>query len=321
MLNKISFKHISVLSKETIFWLKPKKDGIFIDATLGGGGHAEALLRQCQSSKFKCQMIGVDLDKEAIEAAKKNLRKFREQIIYVNDNFANIKNILKNLQIKKISGILLDLGVSTYQLENPKRGFSFNLPAELDMRFDQSQKLTAREIVNNWSEKDLREIFYRLGESPFAGRIARQIIQSRRNQPIETTNQLVEIIKKATPPKWRYSRQKHFATNIFRALRMATNSELENLEKAIPDLVDVLEPGGRLIIISFHSLEDRIVKKTFRQLENPCTCPPKIPKCICGKKPQIKILTKKPVLPAEEEIAQNPKARSAKMRVVEKLPG
>ena len=186
------------------------------------------------------------------------------------------------------------------------------------MRFNQSQELTAREILNNWPEKNLREIFQKFGESPFAGRIAKQIVREREKSGIRTCDQLVEIIKKATPPKWRYTREKHFATNIFRALRIATNSELGNLRKVIPDIINVLEPSSRLVIISFHSLEDRIVKKTFRQLADPCICPPKIPKCICGKKPQIRILTKKPGLPTEKEILQNPKARSAKLRACEK---
>ena len=288
---------------------------------MGGGGHARALLEKSEirSPKSEIKIIGIDLDKDAIKAAKKNLYKFHDRIICINDNFANIKEILKRLQIEKVSGAILDLGVSTHQLETADRGFSLGAKAGLDMRFDQSQKLTAKEIVNNWPERDLREIFTKLGESPFAGRIARQIIREREKQSIKTCDQLVEIIKTATPPKWRYSREKHFATNIFRALRMAVNDELENLQKAIPDMVDIIDKGGRLVIISFHSLEDRIVKKTFRKLENPCICPPKIPKCVCGKKPQIKILTKKPVLPIEKEIEQNPKARSAKLRACEKL--
>ncbi|GAG94003.1 unnamed protein product, partial [marine sediment metagenome] len=211
------------------------------------------------------------------------------------------------------------LGISTHQLESADRGFSFGSKAKLDMRFDQSKKLTAREILNSWPEKNLREIFQKFGESPFAGRITREICKTRTKTPIAKTDQLVEIIKKSTPPKWRYTREKHFATNIFRALRMAVNNELENLEKAIPDMVNVLESGGRLVIISFHSLEDRIVKRTFRQLADPCICPPKIPKCICGRKPQIKILTKKPILPSKKEILQNPKARSAKLRACKKL--
>jgi len=184
---------------------------------------------------------------------------------------------------------------------------------------DQSQKLSAREILNYWSEKKLRQIFQNLGESPFAARIARQIIKERQSREIRTTSQLVEIVKSATPPAWRHSRQKHFATNIFRALRMTVNAELENLSKAIPDFVEVLAPGGRLVIISFHSLEDRIVKNTFRQLANPCICSPKSPVCTCGRKPQIKILTKKPILPSPAEVAKNPKARSAKLRVAEKI--
>lgn len=307
--------HISVMSKEVIEFLKPQKNGVFVDGTLGGGGHARSIVRECKN----CQIIGIDLDREAIEAAKENLAKFKDQVIYVNDNFANIKEILKRLQIEKISGAILDLGISTHQLETTERGFSFETSAVLDMRYDLSQTLTAKEIINEWPENELREIFARLGESPFAGRIAKQITREREKQSIKTCDQLVEIIKKSTPPAWRYSREKHFATNIFRALRMAVNDELENLKKAIPDMIDILKSGGRLVIISFHSLEDRIVKKTFRKLENPCICPPKIPKCVCGKKPQIKILTKKPIGLSEKEVEQNSKARSAKLRACEKL--
>jgi len=310
------------MTNEVVKFLKPQKGGVFVDGTLGGGGHSRALLEKTQNSKLKTQkikIIGIDLDEEAIAYAKKNLQKFRERVIFQQDNFANIKKILKRLRIKTVNGIILDLGVSTHQLETPERGFSFNLPVELDMRFNRQQKLTAKEILNNYSEKNLREIFQKLGESPFAGRIAHEIVKFRQSREIVKTNDLLEIIKKATPPKWRFSREKHWATNIFRALRMAVNQELENLEKAIFDMVDVLAPKGRLAIITFHSLEDRIVKKTFRQLENPCTCPPKIPFCVCGKKPVLKILTKKPIMPTEKEISKNPKARSAKLRVAEKL--
>jgi len=313
--------HISVMSTETIKFLtlRLRKGGIFVDGTLGGGGHLKALILKCQKSKIKCQIIGIDLDAEAISSAKKNLAKYRDQVIYFNDNFANIKNILAKLKIKKIEGAVLDLGVSTHQLANPDRGFSFNLTADLDMRMNQCQELDAGQIINSWPENDLRQIFTKLGESPFAGRIARAVVITRQKKLIKTSNQLIEVIRRATPPRWRHSRQRHFATNIFRALRMEVNAELENLERAIPDLVEVLKPGGRLVIISFHSLEDRIVKNTFRRLANPCICPPKIPQCVCGQKPQITILTKKPVLPNPQEILKNPKSRSAKLRVAEKL--
>src|SRR3989304_3960940 len=325
--------HLSVMPNEVLNFFQPQKGGFFVDGTLGGGGHTRALLEKTQISKLSvkggsasggksqnCNVIGIDLDIEAIKASQKKLAKFGKRIIFVQDNFSNIKQILSKLKIKQISGALLDLGVSTHQLDTASRGFSFNVLAKLDMRLDQSQTLTltAELIVNEWPESKLRDIFSKLGESPFAGRIAKQIIITRKTQKITFTNQLVEIIQTATPPKWRYSREKHFATNIFRALRMAANSELENLEKAIFEFADVLMPGARLIIISFHSLEDRLVKKTFRQLANPCECPPKAPVCVCGKKPKIKILTSKPLVPAPAEIEQNPKSRSAKMRVCEK---
>lgn len=303
------------MKKEIVEYLLPAKGGIFVDGTLGGAGHSRALLEK--SSDIK--VIGIDLDSEAIAEAKRKLAKFKDRIIFINDNFANLKNILEKINIQKVQGILLDLGVSTHQLETPERGFSFNVEAELDMRLGKNQILTAQEILNKYSERELREIFQKLGESPFAGRIAREICRTRAKTPILKTNQLVEIIKKSTPPKWRYSREKHFATNIFRALRMATNQELENLEKVIPEAIEVLEEEGRLAIITFHSLEDRIVKRAFLKAANPCECPPKDPICTCGKKPKIKILTKKPILPSEKEISQNPKARSAKLRVCEKI--
>jgi len=311
--------HISIMPKEVVEFLSPQSGGIFVDGTLGGGGHSKALLSKCRMKNLECRIIGIDLDKDAIEESKKSLKNFSGQVIFVQDNFANIKNILKKLQIPKASGILLDLGVSTHQLETPERGFSFNTEAKLDMRLGQNQATTAKEILNKYSEKNLREIFQKIGESPFAGRIVHEIVKTRAKTPIISTDQLVEIIKKSTPPKWRFSREKHFATNIFRALRMAVNQELENLEKIIPDAVDVLAPKGRLAIITFHSLEDRIVKKTFQKLENPCECPPKQPICTCGKKPLIKILTKKPILSTDTEILKNPKSRSAKLRVLEKL--
>lgn len=311
--------HIPVLKKEAIEFLKPERGGIFVDGTLGGGGHARALARECKMKNEKFKIIGIDLDSEALKAAQKKLAQFKGQVIFINDNFANIKNILARLKIKKASGILLDLGVSSYQLEAEERGFSFGQDAELDMRMDQNQILTAKEIVNHWPEMNLREIFQKLAESPFAGRIAHKIILERAQNPIETTDQLVEIIKSATPPKWRFSRQKHFATNIFRALRMTANTELENLEQAIPEMISSLEKGGRLVIISFHSLEDRIAKNQFKKAANPCVCPLEQPQCVCGQKPQIKILTKKPIQPSQKEIFKNPKARSAKLRAAEKL--
>jgi 16S rRNA (cytosine1402-N4)-methyltransferase len=300
---------------EIVKFLKPRKGGIFIDGTLGSGGHSRALLEK----NPKIKIIGIDLDEDAIKESKKSLKKFLSQVFFVQDNFSNIKNILTKLKIEKVDGIILDLGVSSHQLDSPEKGFSFNNSESLDMRFSKNQKLTAQDILNNYDYQKLKDIFQKLGESQFAGRIASGIIKAGQSHEISTPKQLIEIIKRSTPPKWRYGQSTHFATNIFRALRMEVNDELGNLVSAIPEMINVLKPGGRIAIITFHSLEDRLVKKTFQTLEHPCTCLPKFPVCVCGKLPVLKILTKKPILPSNKEISKNPRARSAKLRIAEKL--
>ncbi|NCO23307.1 16S rRNA (cytosine(1402)-N(4))-methyltransferase RsmH [Candidatus Kuenenbacteria bacterium] len=302
-------EHIPVLLNESIDFLELKRDGIYVDATLGGGGHAEKIASLIGKNG---KVIGIDQDEEAIEKAKMRLAEFEEKIEYVHDNFKNLDYILNKLGVEKIDGILLDLGVSTYQLESPERGFSFsekeaNLSAPLDMRMDRTQSLTAYEVVNKYRESQLRDILWRLGEEPFARQISRKIVRQRERSPIKTTNDLLQVIKSATSPKYRFSRREgHYASKVFRAIRMEVNKELEAIEEVLPKAIGFLKKEGRLVVISFHSLEDRIVKQTFKSLAN-------------KEEPVIKILTKKPVLPTEEEIEKNPKARSAKLRAAEKL--
>lgn len=318
----MKYVHTPVMVKEVLKYLMPNKkleNFVFIDCTLGGGGHTSAIVKKLSIFNYQFSIIGIDQDIDAIKASKKRLKKYSKNITYINDNFKNIESILKNLKIKKVDAILIDLGVSTYQLENSARGFSFQNNSNLDMRMNKKQKFSAQDILNKFSEKELSNIFSYIGENPFAKLIASNIIKYRKNTKIQTAAQLISIIKKSTPPKWRYSRKKHFATNIFRALRIVVNDELGAIQQSISKMVLALKPGGRLVIITFHSLEDSIVKKEFKKLENPCTCPPKAPICACNKKPIIKVLTKKAILPSEKEISKNPKARSAQIRVAEKI--
>jgi len=328
-------KHIPVLKNEVVKHLNPESSGIFVDGTLGAGGHTKALLSELKTKKRKLKVIGIDCDREAIKMAEKNLADYKDQMIFVNDDFVNIKKIVAPFSsplAKKgrkgfVSGILFDLGMSRMQLEESGRGFLFQGDEPLDMRMGPNfqfqisnfKLLTAEKVVNEYSEKKLKEIFYKYGEERYAPRIAREIVRSRGSKKIKTSKELVKIIAKAIPKKDKVKRKVHFATKVFQALRIEVNKELEKLKKVIPDAVDLLKPGGRIVIISYHSLEDRIVKQTFRELERGCTCPPDLVKCICGKKPKIKIVTKKPIKPTEAEIEKNPSARSAKMRVAEKI--
>jgi len=314
----IEFKHQPVLLNEVLEYLRPKAGGIYVDGTLGGGGHSEAILRQTTDDK-RPTIIGIDRDLEAIFAAKKNLAEFKDNMIFVHDNFSNLPAILKSQGIEKVDGILLDLGISSYQLENPNRGFSFQNDAPLDMRMDQSDDLTAADIINFYDEKKLADLFFIYGEERFSRRIARRIVE-RRGQNLRgqspqrglspnspspiTSGELVEIIKKSTPPKYRYWQKIHFATRVFQALRIEVNNELNILEDFIPGAAELLKGDGVLTIISFHSLEDRIVKHSFRDLAE-------------KNSEKYKVLTKKPLLPTEGEIAKNPRARSAKMRALE----
>jgi len=300
-------KHIPVLSKEVLEYLAPKRDGVYIDATLGGGGHTESIV-SCLGKRGR--IIAIDRDRFAIETAKRRLGKYGDKIVYVQANFSDLDEILEKVKIKKVDGVLFDLGVSSYQLKSPERGFSFNkrYNAFLDMRMDTSQELRAFDVVNKYPEKRLREILYKLGEESFARRIARQIVSARKAKPIRTTRQLLEIISRSIPAYYRFRRKSHWATNVFRAIRMEVNQELPSIKRALPLAIRALEKKGRLVVISFHSLEDRIVKKTFREMSFPQ-----------DNKPVVKILTKKPIRPSPEEVSMNPRSESAKLRAVEKL--
>lgn len=310
----MEFKHISVLLEESVKALDIKEDGVYVDGTLGGGGHSYRILAQCP----KTALIGIDRDPEAIEAAKKRLNKFSGRVTFVNRNFGEIKDILNELGIEFINGAVLDLGVSSYQLDNAGRGFSYMNNAPLDMRMNRSDDLSAYDVINRYSLDELTRIFFEYGEEKWSRRIADFIVREREKKPIETTFELVDIIKAAIPKKARLDGG-HPAKRIFQAVRIEVNGELRILEAAIKDFIDVLAPGGRLAVITFHSLEDRIVKQTFAALAKGCTCPKEFPVCVCGKKPQIRLLTRKPIEPGKEEIENNSRSKSAKLRVAEKL--
>ncbi|AEF17089.1 Ribosomal RNA small subunit methyltransferase H [Thermoanaerobacterium xylanolyticum LX-11] len=308
----MDFKHESVLLQETIEYLEIKPDGIYVDGTLGGGGHSYEILRRLDKGK----LIAIDRDMDAIKAASIRLKDFNNTT-YIHDNYKNIKDILKKCGIESIDGALLDLGVSSYQLDEAQRGFSYMHDAPLDMRMDKESDITAEYVVNNYSEDEIAKVISDYGEELWAKRIAKFIVEERRRKPIKTTFELVDIIKKAIPASKRRTGP-HPAKRTFQAIRIEVNEELKGLGDAIADFVDVMNPGGRIAIITFHSLEDRIVKNAYKKLEDPCTCPKNLP-CTCGKKPVIKIITKKPIVPSEVEIKVNPRSRSAKLRVAEKL--
>ena len=301
--------HVSVLYEESLKALLPAEGKVMVDGTLGGGGHTEGLLRA------GCRVVGIDKDAAAIERCRERLAPFGEQISLVKDDFKHIKAVLDRLGIEKIDGALLDLGVSSYQLDEGERGFSYSKEAPLDMRMDRESGLSAYDVVNGYSASELRRIIFTYGEDKFAGRIAAAMV---RNRPIETTTELSEIIKAAIPAAKRRTGG-HPAKRTFQAIRIEVNGELEGLEQALQDYIDVLAPGGRLAVITFHSLEDRAVKQTFRTAENPCTCPPDYPQCGCGKKPKGRLVNRKPILPGEAELAHNPRSRSAKLRIFEKI--
>ena len=304
-----------MLLEECIENLQIEEDGIYVDGTLGGGGHSEAI---CSKLSEEGTLIGIDRDSEALAAAEERLRGYKCKKIFVHDNYANIKDILHRLGIEEVQGALLDLGVSSYQLDNPERGFSYMQDAPLDMRMNPEDELTAEEVVNSYSRQELTEIIKTYGEERWAGRIASFIEKERKQNPIRTTEQLVRIIKEAVPASARREGP-HPAKRTFQAIRIEVNDELGGLKKAVEDFIDVLSLRGRLCIISFHSLEDRIVKEAFANRENPCTCPKNVPVCICGKKPEIKRVTRKPICPLGSEQMDNPRARSAKLRVAEKI--
>lgn len=310
----INFSHKSVLLDETIEMLKIKPDGIYVDGTLGGGGHSYHI---CKRLGPNGRLIGIDQDEDAIKAASERLKEFEDKVTIVRSNYCNIKEVLKNLNIDKVDGILLDLGVSSYQLDTPERGFTYRENAPLDMRMDNRNDVTAKDIVNNYSEFDLYRIIRDYGEDKFAKNIAKHIVRMRSEKPIETTDELTEAIKAAIPAKIRMNTG-HPAKKTFQAIRIELNKELEVLNKSLDDMVDLLNEDGRLCIITFHSLEDRIVKSKFKNNENPCTCPPNFPVCVCGNKSKGVVVTRKPIIPTDQEIEENKRAKSSKLRVFEK---
>ena len=309
----MEFKHTSVLLWETIENLEIKPDGIYVDGTLGGGGHSFHI---CEKLGEQGRLVGIDQDEDAIKAASKRLEGFSDKVTIVRNNYCNMKAALKELGIEKVDGIVLDLGVSSYQLDTIERGFSYKYDTALDMRMDTRQTLTARDIVNDYSEMELFRIIRDYGEDQFAKNIAKHIVMEREKAPIETTFQLNEIIKASIPAKFRQNG--HPSKKTFQAIRIECNRELEVLKDTMEDMVDLLKDGGRLCIITFHSLEDRIVKSAFKKFENPCECPPGFPVCVCGKKPLGKVISRKPILPSDEEMEMNSRSKSAKLRVFEK---
>lgn len=311
----MTFKHYSVLLNETIDSLKIKPDGIYVDGTLGGGGHAsEAAGRLGEGGR----LIGIDQDADAIAAAGARLQEFGDKITIVRSNYEKMTEVLRDLGIEKVDGIYLDLGVSSYQLDTAERGFTYREEdAPLDMRMDQRKTETAKDIVNQYSETELFHIIRDYGEDRFAKNIAKHIVQARQKKEIETTGELNEIIRAAIPAKVRATGG-HPSKRTYQAIRIELNQELRVLEDSIDRMIDLLAPGGRLSIITFHSLEDRIVKNRFRTAENPCTCPPEFPVCMCGKKSRGRVITRKPILPTEEELLENSRSKSAKLRVFEK---
>ena len=308
------FKHKSVLLEETVNGLHIKPDGIYVDGTLGGGGHAYEV---CKHLSSKGRFIGIDQDEAAIEAAGVRLSDFGERVTIVRSNYCDMKLQLQKLGIDKVDGIVLDLGVSSYQLDTAERGFSYRVDAPLDMRMDRRQKMTAKDIVNNYSEMDLFRIIRDYGEDKFAKNIAKHIVMEREKGPIETTGQLIEIIKRAIPMKFQKTAG-HPAKRTFQAIRIELNRELEVLRDSLDDMIDMLNEDGRICIITFHSLEDRMVKGIFKKNENPCTCPSHFPVCVCGNVSKGKVITRKPILPSEEELENNSRSKSAKLRIFER---
>ncbi|MCF0136079.1 MAG: 16S rRNA (cytosine(1402)-N(4))-methyltransferase RsmH [Lachnospiraceae bacterium] len=312
----MEFVHVPVLFNETIEGLNIEPSGTYVDGTFGGGGHADGVISRLNGNG---RFVGIDQDADAIENGRTRLSAYtNKNAQLVRDNFRNIKAVMSALQIERVNGILIDIGVSSHQLDEGERGFSYMQDAKLDMRMDQRRELTAGMIVNTYSEQELLRVIRDFGEERWAARIASFIVSEREKAPLETTGQLVEVIRKAIPAKARKDGP-HPAKRTFQALRIEVNDELGILEDSIRDMVDLLIPGGRLCVITFHSLEDRIVKQTFKNLENPCTCPVESPICICGKKPLVNIVTRKPIEPSDRELEMNPRSRSAKLRIVEKL--
>lgn len=311
----MEFKHKSVLLFETIENLNMKPDGIYVDGTLGGGGHSFQILKALGDGG---RLIGIDQDEDALKAAGERLAIFEDKVTMVRSNYCHMKQVLKDLGIERVSGIVLDLGVSSYQLDEPERGFTYREDVALDMRMDRRQSKTAKNIVNEYSEMELFRIIRDYGEDKFAKNIAKHIVAAREKKEIETTGELTEIIKAAIPAKVRSSGG-HPAKKTFQAIRIELNAELEVLQNSLDEMIDLLEDGGRICIITFHSLEDRIVKTIYKTNENPCICPSHFPVCVCGKKPKGRIITRKPIVPGEEELEYNSRAKSAKLRVFERI--
>ena len=311
----MEFKHYSVLRDETIRELNIKPDGIYVDGTLGGAGHS---IEICKRLSEKGRLIGIDQDSDAIAAASERLKDYMDRVTIVRSNYSDMKNVIHNLGIDKVDGIVLDLGVSSFQLDTPERGFTYRVEdAPLDMRMDDRQALTARDIVNDYSEMELFRIIRDYGEDKFAKNIAKHIVQARANKPIETTGELNEIIKAAIPSKVRATGG-HPSKRTYQAIRIELNHELDVLQDNLDDMIDLLNDEGRICIITFHSLEDRIVKSNFKKNENPCTCPSNFPVCVCGNKSKGHVITRKPILPSEKELEENSRSKSAKLRVFEK---
>ena len=310
----MEFKHKSVLLEETIEGLRVKPDGIYVDGTLGGAGHA---LEVCRKLSAKGRFIGIDQDQDAIIAASARLSSY-DQAAIIRSNYCYMVPELKNLGIQRVNGIVLDLGVSSYQLDNEERGFTYRADAPLDMRMDQRQDRTAGDIVNGYEEKELYRIIRDYGEDKFAKNIARHIVKAREEAPIRTTGELTEIIRRAIPMKMQ-AKSGHPAKRTFQAIRIELNRELDVLRDSLDGMIDILDDGGRICNITFHSLEDRIVKTIFRKNENPCTCPPDFPVCVCGNKPKGRVITRKPILPSEQEMEENPRSKSAKLRIFERI--
>lgn len=311
----MNFKHTPVMLNECIDNLNIKSNGIYVDGTLGGAGHSTEI---CETLNQDGTLIAIDRDMDAINASKVILEKYQCRKLFVHNNHSNIKDILNELNIKEIQGALLDLGVSSYQLDNEKRGFSYMKEAPLDMRMNQSDTLTAQDVVNEYKQDELFQVIKEYGEEKWASRIASFIVKARETKSINTTTELVEIIKSAIPASARRTGP-HPAKRTFQAIRIEVNKELQLLKDSVNNFIDSLSPGGRLCIITFHSLEDRIVKRCFNDAVKSCTCPPKLPICVCGEEAKVKKITSKPIIPSEDEVHNNPRSRSAKLRVIEKV--
>lgn len=312
----MEFNHYSVLLQETIENLNIKPDGIYVDGTLGGAGHASQVAARLSE---KGRLIGIDQDADAILAASERLKPYGDRITIIRSNYANMKEELHRIGVEHVDGIVLDLGVSSFQLDTPERGFTYReADAPLDMRMDDRQSLTARDIVNDYSERDLYRIIRDYGEDKFAKNIAKHIVNERQKKPIETTGELTDIIRASIPMKIQVTGG-HPAKRTFQAIRIELNRELEVLQNNLDEMIELLNPGGRICIITFHSLEDRIVKINFKKNENPCTCPSDFPVCVCGNAPKGKVITRKPILPSEEELEENSRSKSAKLRVFERV--